>query len=212
MMQLPVPIVKVSKGSNLCQLASALMVRAYYGESINTEQAENDILAFLPFTLGNNERHSQGTALWLAQNGYDVLFTHHDLSVLKGPHPIELGKLREQYNALKKTPPTYQTKKLSLDIQLLERGIHLSYILPGLGLLDQNLAKKIPTICIVKHSGLHPNLSDKSNHAIVIIGKQHDDYIYNDNNFDEPQRVNKSSLLQAWHASGAYTITACPKC
>ncbi len=208
-MQLSVPIIKVSKGSNLCQLAAALMVRAYYGESIDTEQAEKEILAFLPFTLDNNERHSQGIALWLAQNGYDVSFTHHDLGVLtNSSEPIELEKLRDQYKSIKKDSITYQSKKLSLDIQILQVGIPLSYTLPDLDMLDQNLEKKIPTICIVKHNGLYLDPLDKSNHAIVIIGKQGNDYIYNDNNFDDTQQVNKNNLLQAWYACGAYTIIA----
>lgn len=207
-MQLPVPIIKVTKGSNLCQLAAALMVRAYYGDSVDTEAAEKEILDFFPFTLGLNERHTQGIALWLARNGYTVSFAHHDLNVLTGEtHPPRLEELREVYHSLPKEPLTYRVKKLGLDIQVLEANIPLSHTLPDLDMLDRNLAQNIPTLCIVKQKGLVFNPLDHSTHGIVVIGKEGNDYIYNDNQLNEPQRIHKNKLLQAWYSCGAYTLT-----
>ncbi|NBX03124.1 MAG: hypothetical protein EBR02_03480 [Alphaproteobacteria bacterium] len=208
-MQLDVPLVKVSQGSNLCQLAAALMVRAYYGETIDTLEAEKDILNLSPFTQGNNERHSQGTALWLAQKGYRVFFAHHDVAVVdQAVENASLAKLKEIYETLPADENSYRRKKLSLDIQVMESGISLSHTLPTLKMLEHNLAQRVPTICIVKQSGLSGDPSKNFNHAIVITGIDGSDFIYNDNNFDTPQRVNQDKLLQAWYICGAYTITA----
>ena len=213
MISLDVPLRKVTKGSDLCQLATALMVMQYYGDTLETATAEAEIRAFSPFTADKNERHSQGMAIWLARRGYDVFYSHHDLRVvdtdIRGCTEKHISRLKAKLNELDGlADDNYRKKKLLLDSMVIESGCRFSNALSDLALVDSFLREKKPVIITVKNSTLNAIPGDRSNHSIVITGKDSDSYNYNDSNFKGPQTISANQLLQGWYAAGAYLLVA----
>ena len=210
---LAVPIRHVTKGSNLCQVSTALMVMEYLGDARDKAETESELGAFEPYVRTGKERHSQGVAIWLAGQGYDVRFAHHDLSVLDadmlGLTEKDADVLRRKLEEIPDTDENaFRRKKIGLDLQVIDAGVRYSTSLLDLEFVDEQLARDVPVVLTaVRHNALYPDPTDRSNHAIVVIGKEGDEYLYNDCNRDEAVRIGANQLLQAWYATGAYLMT-----
>lgn len=214
--QLSVPLRSVTKGSNLCMLACSLMVLEYYDDVLPTAESEKEVLAFEPFTCGNNERHSQGMALWLIGKGYSISYCHNDLGVIDrdtdGLSENDVAILRTKLAQLPDAPETaYGKKKLAHDIRLIEAGASFSTTLPDAAFIDRHLEQGMPVICTVRHSMLRLEPEARGNHAIVITGGDGRHYQYNDCNRSAPETIESMKLIRAWYAAGAYAMVIRPK-
>lgn len=207
-MKLDVPLIQQREGSVHCQVASLLMVMAYFGDHIEYDA----LLAELePYMFGTG-MHNQGTAIFMQKRGYQTFFAHHDLGVVSPEIENITEKDAEKIEKVLDSTPddeknAYRKEKLTLDLEYIKAGGKYSTTLPKLEDVDMYLEKQIPVILgAVRNKGLHLNPVAKSaNHAIVIVGKEGDYYFVNDPapSSSGEYKIHKDRLLHAWYNAGA---------
>ena len=210
-LKLKVPLIQQQKGTYHCQIATCLMVMAYFGDEIPYEELVKEMSPYLLDTGMNRE----GIATFLVKRGCDVLSIHRDLNLIdeaiENSTEKDIQKLKKFLEQLPVNETTkYQRDKLTLEIQYIEAGGKLSYSLSNLETVDSYLERKIPVVLGVRNNALHLNPGNKNNHSIVVIGKEDSNYIINDPSpkTEGEYKVNKDILLQAWYSNSAYILVA----
>ncbi len=209
-MKLEVPLIQQQAGSYHCQVATLLMVLHYFNDKLEYDELLKEMD---PYLLDGGV-HNQGPAIFMSRRGYQTLFAHHDLGVLSPE--IENKTEKDLFlfeKALTETPEdeknAYRREKLALDIKYIKTGGMYSSTLPGLGLLDEYLSKKVPVILgAVRNKGLHLKpAAGEGNHAIVVVGKEGDSYLINDPSPNSPGQysLHKDRLLHSWYNTGVHT-------
>lgn len=204
-----IPHIYQKPGSFHCQLATSLMVLKYFKDEMNYE----DLEIILKEYMLDGGMHSQGPAQFFADRGYDVFFAHHDLQMLipeiENCTEKDIEKFKKRLLELEDNQDNqYQIEKIKLDIKLMESGVKYSTRLPKLSDIDDYLNKNIPVVLsAVRNKGLHlrPG-AGQGNHAIVITGKENDEYFVNDPspNSEGQYKISSDRLLHAWYNSGAH--------
>lgn len=183
------------------------MVMAYFDDHMEYDE----LLAELEPYISDTGMHNQGAITFMQRRGYNTLFAHHDLGVVSPEIENITEKDTKKIEEILQSIPddeksAYRKEKLTLDLEYIKTGGQYSTKLPTLEDVDAYLEKNIPvTLGAVRNKGLHLNpIARSANHAIVITGKEGDEYHIND---PSPQTegqytVHKDRLLHAWYNSG----------
>jgi len=193
-----------------CSIAALKMVMDYWNDPVPQPKLKQDLSEW----INKEERHIQGAAIYLAKRGYEVWFTHHDPGVIdkttENINESEKEKLSEVLKNSSEKTSDFRKKKVQLDIEYTESGGHYSTSIPTLDTLDANIKNGIPIIICVNVRVWSSNPNANTNHYVVVIGKENDDYIVNDPSpkVKNSYKVNENKLLMAWYVTGAYTLAA----
>ena len=212
-MKLNVPLIQQREGTYHCQVASLLMVMAYFGDTVSYDEL---LLELAPY-FDEKGMHNQGASIYLRKRGYETLFAHHDIEMLtpeiENLTEVDIQLLEKSFEETPKDEKNeYRKMKLTLDKEYIQAGGKYSSKLPTLDLIDEYLERGIPVVLgAVRNKALHLKpTAGQGNHAVVVIGKEGDEYLIND---PSPQSegqyfIHKDRLLHAWYSSGVHTRIA----
>ncbi len=206
-MQLNIPTQKQEKESMHCGIACLKMVIDYYGKELNYNNLIND------FKIYEEGVYTADLGKKALDLGFRVRFMHHNTKLLdKSVTNITEKNIDKLRPFLKKERSEKQRLEISKEIEFIGKGGKFSSSIPKLSIVDSAIKKKIPIILTVENKSFREYPNKKSNHFIIIIGKEKNNYILRDPSPDykDTYQVSRDKLLLSWYLSGAYTLIISP--
>lgn len=189
-----------------CSLVCVQMLMHYFGDKISLNDLTREVNL-----IDSDEIHIENAAIFASKRGYETYFYHYNTSVIDKEivdiKEKDIKTLEDKLGSLQETDG-FRKNKLTLNIEYIKTGGHLSTSLPTLELIDKNLSEKIPTIISIKNQVWQLSPTNNSNHYIVVTGKDSDKYLINDPSPKQtkPYWVDENLLLLAWYKTGVYAL------
>ncbi len=207
-MILKVPTRKQKKNSLHCGVACLQMVMEFFGDKISY----NDLVKQLKVYKGKGI-YTTDLGILAMKYSYNTLVVYNKSEVLdkttENLTEKDIRKLNRYLKKLKESKkPFRRILQIKKDTEFIEAGGKYSTKLPNLDLINKHLKKRFPVIVCLNNRALRSDPDRKSNHFVVVIGKEGNYYIVNDpsTNAKDQYKIERDKLLQAWYLAGAFTL------
>lgn len=195
---------KYYQGSDrYCHLTCLLMVLRYLGDEITEKQLKDDLEPWYQDVV-----HSEGVAVYAAQQGFDVTFYVRDLGVI-AENIEELSK-EDIDKRLETATQDYQAQKLKLYQDCLDAGVDLKNVVPAISKIKKKLDEDTPVIASVKAAVLYGK-ERTPNHSVVIVGYDNKNFWVNDPGakqeaIEDPYPVSTHDFIYGWYQVSGRTF------
>ncbi len=208
-MKLSVPLVRQHPESDDCLRCCGLMVLRYFGVKISQQQLWKKLYVYKKGSglLGG---YMQDLGRIVQETGLKATIYHYDWSwwnkeMVKAVDKdskaliLALEKLKKT-----KTKPSDQ-KIIQKEIEFVKAGGRFRFEIPELNRIDKFLTRKVPVIITVRAEVLYHDPKENYNHAIVVVGKEKDNYLINDP-YLPVKKVAAKELYVAWVRIGGWML------